>query len=149
MPSTGFNDPDSENRSGFTKNRSSIACFADLQKDAMVVPTPMPQETERGDADEQRKTAMKRHSEGELDEKRTYHDHDPQHREERRDLGDHDLRRARRQHQQLFDGSAFAFTNHGRFGDERCIEEQSQPEYSGYQKPRALQAGVVKKGRLQ
>src|SRR5439155_20169829 len=107
------------------------------------------QETERGTAGEQLKAAMKWHSEGELDEKHTYHDHDPHHRDERRVLGDHDLRRARRQHQQLFDGSAFAFTNHSRFGDERCIEEQSQPEYSGYQKPGALQAGVVKKGRLQ
>src|SRR6266567_2914161 len=42
MPSIGFNDPDNENRSGFTKNPSSIDCFADLLKDAIVVPTPMP-----------------------------------------------------------------------------------------------------------
>ena len=41
MPSIGFNDPDSENSSGFTKNPVSIACFADLLKDAIVVPTPM------------------------------------------------------------------------------------------------------------
>src|SRR5579872_3597858 len=42
MPSTGFNDPDNENSSGLTKNPSNIDCLADLLKDAMVVPTPMP-----------------------------------------------------------------------------------------------------------
>src|SRR6266542_3741973 len=42
MPSIGFNDPDNENSSGFTKNPSSIDCFDDLLKDAIVVPTPMP-----------------------------------------------------------------------------------------------------------
>src|ERR1035437_3503703 len=107
------------------------------------------QDAQGAGAKQKQQAAMERDSEDELDDADGHEHHQGQQQEERGDLGDDDFGGACGRHEELLDGSGFAFANHSRGCDKGTVKDQQQAENAGDDEPRIDQAGVEEKRWLE